>query len=218
MSGGRSPLAYETLVAALWEPATRRQVADELRRALPESCDALLDGLRDGPPSVRRWCAGVLDHAPHDERIEAALVEAARDRNKKVRKAALHALSCARCKPDGCLTTDGVGALLDAMLHDRSSTVRRSSAGALMWGQHGDTEAVRTAFRQILASETDTELRKRAAWSLARQEVPRGDRPFNEWVPEWLARATELASAGSLGGRHALVAADQSRCEHSFHA
>src|SRR5256885_10639771 len=109
MSGGRcyrwkkEPLTYESLVAALWEPATRRQVADELRRALPDSCDALLDGLRHGPPSVRRWCAVVLDHAPHDERIEQALVEPAADRNKKVRKAGLHALPCARCKPDACL-------------------------------------------------------------------------------------------------------------------
>jgi len=189
-------LTYEDLVATLFEPGTRRQVADELRRALPDSCDALLDGLRQGRPSVRRWCAVVLDHAPHDERIEQALVRAAADRNKKVRKAALHALSCARCKPDGCLTTDGVGVLVEAMLQDRSYSVRRSSAGALMWGQHGDTETVTSAFRAVLDRETDSELRKRASWALARQEVPRGSRPFKEWIPEWLARATALAAAG----------------------
>jgi hypothetical protein len=137
-----------------------------------------------------------LDHAPHDERIEHALVEAASDRNKKVRKAALHALSCARCKPDGCLTTDGVGTLVDAMLHDRSYGVRRNAAGALMWGQHGETETVTKAFRAVLKSETDAELRKRAAWALARQEVPRGDRPFKEWIPDWMARASELSAAG----------------------
>jgi len=187
-------LTFENLVATLFEPGARRQVADELRRALPDSCDALLDGLRHGPPSVRRWCAVVLDHAPHDERIEQALVEAASHRNKKVRKAALHALSCARCKPDGCLTTDGVGTLLEAMLQDRSYGVRRSSAGALMWGQHGDTETVTSAFRAVLDRETDGELRKRAAWAVARHEVPRGDRPFKDWIPVWLARATDLAA------------------------
>jgi HEAT repeat protein len=189
-------LTYENLVASLVEPETRRQVADELRQALPDSCDALLAGLRHGPPSVRRWCAVVLDHAPHGERIENALVEAATDRNKKVRKAALHALSCARCKPDGCLTTDGVGTLVEAMLHDRSLGVRRNAAGALMWGQHGDAKAVNRSFRHILDRETDGELRKRAAWAVARQELPRGDRPFKEWIPEWMVRAAELAATG----------------------
>jgi HEAT repeat protein len=188
-------LTYENLVARLFDPDTRRQVADELRQALPDSCDALLDGLRNGPPSVRRWCAVVLDHAPHDDQIEQALVEAASDPNKKVRKAALHALSCARCKPDGCLTSDGVGTLIEAMLHDRSYGVRRNAAGSLMWGQHGDSERVTSAFQDVLNRDTDSELRKRAAWALARNEVPRGDRPFKDWIPLWMARATDLAQA-----------------------
>src|SRR5207248_6467899 len=79
LSTRRETVTYDNLVAMLFEPGVRRQVADELRRALPDSCDALLDGLRHGPPSVRRWCAVVLDHASHDERIEQALVEAASD-------------------------------------------------------------------------------------------------------------------------------------------
>src|SRR5436305_1404975 len=153
---------YENLVATLFEPATRREVADELRQALPDSRAALLDGLRHGPPSVRRWCAVVLDHATHDEGIEQALNEAVGDRNKKVRKAALHALSCARCKPDGCLTTDGVGTLVEAMLHDSSYGVRRNAAGQLMWRQQGDTDAVTSAFRDILAGHADGELPKPA--------------------------------------------------------
>ena len=192
-------MSYEKLVAELFEPSTRRQVADELRRALPDSSEALLQGLQHGPPSVRMWCAIVLDHAPHNEQIDQALMAAAGDRNKKVRKAALHALSCIRCKPDGCLTTDGVGTLVEAMLHDRSYGVRRSSAGALMWGQHGDSEQVRGAFQTILATETDPELRKRAAWSIARTEIPRGDQPFKEWIPRWQSRVADLISAGPVG-------------------
>ena len=82
------------------------------------------------------------------------------------------------------------------MLQDRSYGVRRSSAGALMWGQHGDTETVMSAFRAVLDRETDSELRKRAARAVARQEVPRGEQPFKEWIPHWLARASELAAAG----------------------
>ena len=188
-------MSYEELVANFTEPQTRFEVAAQLRAALPESCDALLAGLKEGPPSVRRWCAVVLDHAPHDERIEEALREASKDRNRKVRRAALHALACAHCKPDGCLTTDGVGFLVDGLLSDRSLAVRRTCAGNLMWGQNGRTDRITNAFRQVLATDTDEVLRKRAAVYLAWCELPRDDRVFSEWASEFGERVTQLIEA-----------------------
>ena len=94
------------------------------------------------------------------------------------------------------MTTDGVGTMVEAMPHDRSYGVRRNAAGQLMWGQHDNAETVTSAFRDILDRDTDSELRKRAAWALARNEVPRGNRPLKEWIPDWLARVKELAAAG----------------------
>lgn len=188
-------MSYAELVASLAEPSTRRQVAATLRKALPASCDALLDGLANGQPSVRRWSAVVLDHAPHDERIEQALRAAAKDRNRKVRRAALHDLSCGRCKPDGCLSTDGIAFLVDGMLHDRSSAVRRTCAGNLMFGQHGRDDRISDAFRAMLANDTDPVLRRRAAIYLASGDVPRHERPYGEWVREWQRRIAELLAA-----------------------
>lgn len=187
-------MQFSELVTSLREPGTRLEVASRLRDALPESCDALLDGLRSGPPSVRRWCAVVLDHAPHDLRIEDALRRAAADRNRKVRRAALHALSCANCKPDGCLTTDGIGFLLEALLYDQSLAVRRTCAGNLMWGQAGRGERIVAAFRQVLDTDTDETLRERAAIFLASCAFPRDGRIYGEWAGEWARRVTELVA------------------------
>jgi HEAT repeat protein len=187
-------MVYSELVASLREPSTRLQVAARIREALPESCEALIEGLEDGPPSVRRWCAVVLDHAPHDTRIEQALQRAATDRNRKVRRAALHALACAHCKPDGCLTTDGIGFLVRGLLHDHSLAVRRTCAGALMWGQAGREERIVDAFRQVLATDADQVLRERAATFLASLEVPREGRVYGDWVDEWRRRVAELVA------------------------
>ena len=185
-------MRYADSVMRLREPATRFEVATSLRASLPGSVDALLEGLKSGPPSVRRWCALVLDHAPHDARIEEALRAATKDRTRKVRRAALHALACAPCKPDGCLTTDGVGFLVDGLLNDRSLRVRRGCAGELMWGQAGRSDRISAAFRAILKTDADPVLRERAAIFLAWSEVPRSDRPFAEWHEEWRQRIGDL--------------------------
>lgn len=188
-------MPYRRMVAALVEPSTRHLLAGRLRAALPGSTDALLEGLRNGAPSVRRWSAIVLDHAPHNDRIEEALRKATADRNRKVRKAAIHALACATCKPDGCLTSDGVGHLVDALLRDRSATVRRTCAGNLMFGQHGRDERVTAAFRQLLDHDADPVLRQRAAMFFAFVDVPRGELSHREWIASLRAHYEELVAA-----------------------
>ncbi|HUQ40638.1 MAG TPA: hypothetical protein VM030_10835, partial [Acidimicrobiales bacterium] len=104
---------YDGLVLELGMPWKSEAARSALFDDMPQSCDALLRGLFQGTPVVRAACAGILDHAPHDERIERALVAATGDPDWRVRTSALHSLSCAPCKPDGCLTTDGVGALIN---------------------------------------------------------------------------------------------------------
>jgi len=189
-------MAYEQMVAALADPSMRPLMARRLYAALPGSADALLDGLRDGPPSVRRWCAKVLDHAPQDERVERALLAATHDRNRKVRKAALHSLACTACKPDGCLTTDGVGHLVAAMVNDRSLAVRRAGAGVLMFGQLGRDDRVTSAFEQLLADD-DPILRDRAAMFFAFRDVPRADLEYGEWIAALTARTARHADVAT---------------------
>jgi HEAT repeat protein len=82
----------DELVPQLDDPETRPQAWEQLRARLPGSRDAVIEGLRRGSPVVRRACAGILDHSPHDPLVEQALRAAVEDPDWKVRKAAIHAL------------------------------------------------------------------------------------------------------------------------------
>ena len=183
---------YDEHVRGLADPERRESCAATLREELPDSCDALVRGLLEGSASVRRSCAGILDHAPHDERVEQALRLAAKDADWRVRKAALHSLSCAPCKPDGCLTADGAPILAKAMLEDPDSRVRRMCSGAMMWGQTGHSESVTDAFRFVLDNSVSRVMRERAATYLASLDVPRDSSRYREWAPAWRARIAEL--------------------------
>ena len=174
------------------DKAEWRATVHELLVSLPMSRNALLDGLLDDKPMVRAGCAAALDHADQDDIVEEALRRASRDRDARVRDMALHSLSCAPCKPDGCLVDDSVLVLVDALLHDPTLRVRRKMAGALMWGQHGRSAEVTSAFERILAADDDRVLRHRAAVYVASNEIPREGRNYGEWVADWSARISEL--------------------------
>ena len=187
-------MTWDELVRSLDTPnkAEWRATVHTLLTALPASRDALLTGLLDERPLVRAGCAAALDHADQDDVVEVALRRAGTDADARVRHMALHALSCAPCKPDGCLVDDSVALLVEALLHDPSIRNRRRVAGELMWGQHGRTPAITAAFARILAEDTDQKLRHRAATYLASNDIPREDRPYREWVAEWNGRIEEL--------------------------
>jgi HEAT repeat protein len=159
------------------------------------SVDELLVRLRDPDPRLRRLAAAALDDVLATPEIEQALRDAARDPDAKVRKTALHSLSCVHCKPDGCLAPAAIDIIIDALLHDRSVRVRRWAAGVTMWGQAGRSERMVAAHREVLATSDDRVLRERAATFLASCEIPKGDRPHREWIAEWQPRFEELLAA-----------------------
>ncbi len=187
-------MTWDELVRSLdtANKADWRATVHTLLTALPASQDALLLGLLDERPMVRAGCAAALDHADQDDIVEAALRRAGSDSDARVRKQALHALSCAPCKPDGCLVEDSVTVLVDAMLNDPSIRNRRRIAGELMWGQHGRTPEITAAFARILAEDSDQKLRHRAATYMASNELPRDGRRYGEWIGEWTERIAEL--------------------------
>ncbi len=187
-------MTCDELVRSLDTPnkAEWRATVHELLTSLPVSRDALLRGMLDEKPMVRAGCAAALDHADQDDIVEEALRLAARDNDARVRNMALHSLSCAPCKPDGCLVEDSVAILVNAMLHDSSIRNRRRVAAELMWGQHGHTPEILAAMQQILAQDTDEKLRHRAATYIASSENPRTDRRYGEWLGEWSTRVAEL--------------------------
>jgi hypothetical protein len=190
-------MKYEVLVEQLCteKKPDRLRLTGDLQRALPESLDAVLAGLTDARPLVRSACAAVLDDSQQDERVELALRAACRDRDARVRHNALHSLGCVHCKPDGCVPSDSVDVMLDALLHDPSIRLRRKMAGEFMHRQHGAGPNVVGAFERILANDTDRVLRMRAAIFLTGLELPRIDgRLTRQLVEQRAARVVELAA------------------------
>jgi HEAT repeat protein len=118
--------------------------------------DGLLLGLENSRPKVRADCAGALDHFA-DERCAEPLTRLLSDPVPKVRRTALHSLSCDACKLVPLeVTCDLVARLIEMTLHDSSIRVRRAALGNL-GASYGDPRALRT-LEQIVSSESDAEM------------------------------------------------------------
>ena len=85
--------------------------------------DAVLWGLSHPNARVRRGCAGFLDHHATDTCIPQLREVALHDPSSKVRRVAVHSVTCQQCKPSP-LSGDLVGLLVQvAQSEDRKSVV-----------------------------------------------------------------------------------------------
>jgi HEAT repeat protein len=102
------PLA--NLVDALADSRRRNQAildlvgainANDLRRVRvkPEARAALISGLDHPNAKVRWWCLQLMDHLADESYLEPILTKLS-DPVAKVRRHAIHALSCGVCKPN----------------------------------------------------------------------------------------------------------------------
>ena len=155
-------------VAALAEQATRAAAYESLDRAGPEAVEAIVAGLSRPDPVVRKFCAALLDHNA-DARSVGALVSALHDPDSGVRRLAVHAVGCQRCKRMA-LEIDVVALLIDKLKHDSNLKVRQVTAHML--GNHGiaDPRAI-AALTHVLAIESNAKLRSNASWSLAQHRA-----------------------------------------------
>src|SRR5262245_6095537 len=98
------------LIDALADPKRRNQAivdlvgainANDLRRVRvrPESRSALISGLDHPNAKVRWWCLQLMDHLADESYLEPILSKLS-DPVAKVRRHAIHALSCGACKPN----------------------------------------------------------------------------------------------------------------------
>lgn len=67
----------------------------------PEAKEALIQGLKHSNAKVRWWCLQLMDHLA-DESFIPFILPLLGDPVGKVRKHAVHALTCEICKPDRC--------------------------------------------------------------------------------------------------------------------
>jgi hypothetical protein len=177
---------YEALVLQLDAPGDtpeKHATIVALREAVEDAKPALLAGLDHPAWRVRHGCLVVLDHTDVDEETLARTVRALSDPHRKVRRAAMHLLGCARCKPEGFTGIEGVdleGIYLSAAASDRSRRVRYTAMGKFMFRRQPLEPRVASTMRAVIDEHGDDELRTRAAKVLAFPEVWANAQTSNE--------------------------------------
>ena len=92
---------FDGWVAQLANSERRRRAKLYLREAGQPALPAVRRGMHHPKAIVRRLCASILDHLA-DESALVDLVAALDDEDAGVKKRALHALACDRCKDTDC--------------------------------------------------------------------------------------------------------------------
>ena len=125
----------------------------ELMRRGPEATRALQRGLSDADPAVRVGCCIVLDHHLDSLAIPDLLAELA-DRDAAVRRWAMHALACDRCKEGTCRPSESdiVPLAMQLLTDDVDYQVRTAAVHALGPSVHtrdGVVRALNARTREI---------------------------------------------------------------------
>jgi HEAT repeat protein len=163
----QTELELQQLVELLGSRDWRRvaEVWEQLVGIGDRALGVVVAGLSHSDARIRRGCADFLDHYGTDACVDALRDTALHDAVPAVRRAAVHALLCQRCKACA-LTTDLTDFLIQVALEDGNPRVR----GEAVWGlgnQPRDERTV-TALKHILRRESHPGLLSGAHQALAR--------------------------------------------------
>src|SRR5437867_3013598 len=143
-------------------------------------------GLRHANWRVRRSCARLLDDLALTDESWAGLQACLTDEHPKVRRAALHTLSCEHCKPEGCVLD--VRGVLDRMAEDPNHAVRKMVVGAL-W--RNDEQWSLDLLTRVATADRSPQLRAIAQYELSGLEAAIRSNADRERLPADLRAKTE---------------------------
>ena len=175
-------------LAQLADPATAGLAAATLKVQPPERLvPVLVAGLERPEWRVRRSCCRLLDDLDFTPESLAALQRALDDPDPRVRRSALHTLSCRHCKPSGCALE--IQPLFERMARDPSRRVRDAVLYPLGWQRHGPW--AERLVEYMAANDPSEQLREHARRILARKALERAADAERRRLPEHLRRKTE---------------------------
>lgn len=181
-------LDLRALVSKLADPATAGPAAATLKALSSDRLvPALVAGLKRPEWRVRRSCCRLLDDVDFTPDSLAALQGALDDPEPRVRRAALHTLSCQHCKPNGCALE--VQPLFERMARDPSRRVRDAVLNPLGWQRHGPWAERLVEYMAV--NDPSEQLREHARGILARKAFQRTADAERRRLPERLRRKTE---------------------------
>ena len=130
----------------------------------PTALDAVRAGLAHDDAAVRAGCTSVLDHLV-DEASWDDLVEMLDDESTEVRVYAIHALSCDRCKDNGCAPTKAsvLPHAIRLLQTDDAPLVRAIAIEVAGRWVHEDPDAL-DAIVKTMETDPNPSVRKKASW------------------------------------------------------
>jgi HEAT repeat protein len=138
----------------------------ELMRRGADTTDALRRGLNSPNPRVREGCCIVLDH--HLDALAVPELVANLDHeDARVRRWAMHALACDRCKEGECRPgeDDSIPLAMRALFEDPEYHVRKEAAALLGPSAHSRPEVI-DALRRAHAQDPHPLVRKVSGWHI----------------------------------------------------
>jgi HEAT repeat protein len=154
----------DSWVALLADPVRATRAYWHLVGSGGDALPAVRVGLRHDNADVRMYCAKAMDHLV-DEAAYPDLIDLLDDPDPRVRRDALHALACDRCKDHSC-RPDRAAVLprvIEVLRGDPSPHVRAAACEVIGRWVHGDAAALAAL---VLAHENDPSpaVRKKAGW------------------------------------------------------
>jgi HEAT repeat protein len=123
------PLKQQVELLGSPDRTVRRAAFNALEAQGQAILAAIIEGLQHPNPKIRGDCADLMDHLA-DDRCIAPLMAATQDDTPRVRRRAVHSLSCDRCKPLP-LDVDLVPLFAEILINDDNAKVRHEAAYGL---------------------------------------------------------------------------------------
>jgi hypothetical protein len=161
---GNATSDFDCLVGNLAVPHRAKGALSRLMAAGARATPAVRRGLRHPDPAVRVGCCKVLDHFL-DEAAVPELMDNLEHSDEDVRRWAMHALACDRCKQGTCRPgeDDVIPMAIRFLASDVSPQVRYEAAGLLGPAVHERADALR-ALEHARDHDPDPGVRKKARW------------------------------------------------------
>jgi HEAT repeats len=143
-------------------PLGKREFEAKRDAALTPTAAELLPALRHPNPRVRFECLGLLDHLADEDSVEA-MIAATRDPVPRIRRMAVHALGCVRCKASTSCR-ELVPGFLPIAEGDPVWRVRREAVIAI--AQQPADDRSRAVLARLAEADPHPDVRKQATWAL----------------------------------------------------
>jgi len=143
-------------------PLGKREFEAKRDAGMTPTAAELLPALRHPNPRIRFECLGLLDHLAVDASVDA-MIAATRDPVPRVRRMAVHALGCLRCKPSTlCRELNAV--FLPIAESDPVWRVRREAVISI--AQQPADDRSHAVLARLADHDPHPDVRKQATWAL----------------------------------------------------